>query len=85
LPLGTEVNCGPGNIVLDGVAGPLKRGTAPQLLVHVYCSQTAGQMKTLLGMEVELGLGHVVLDGDSVPPHKGHSSPPSFGSWPSDH
>jgi len=78
LPHGTEVNRGPGNIVLDGVAGPLKRGTAPQLLVHVYCSQTAGQMKTVLGMEVDLGPGHVVLDGDSVPPRKGHSSPPLF-------
>jgi len=31
MPLGTEVNLGPGNIVLDGVAAPPppKRGTAP--------------------------------------------------------
>jgi len=32
MPLGTEVNLGPGDVVLDGVAGsqlPLKRGTAP--------------------------------------------------------
>jgi len=24
MPLGTEVNLGPGDVVLDGVAGPLK-------------------------------------------------------------
>ena len=29
LPLGTEVNLGPGDVVLDGVATPPKRGTAP--------------------------------------------------------
>ena len=30
MPLGTEVNLGPGDIVLDGVAAPPpKRGTAP--------------------------------------------------------
>jgi len=29
VPLGTEVNLGPGDVVLDGVAAPPKRGTAP--------------------------------------------------------
>jgi len=29
MPLGTEVNLGPGDVVLDGVAAPPKRGTAP--------------------------------------------------------
>ena len=29
MPLGTEVNLGPGEVVLDGVAAPPKRGTAP--------------------------------------------------------
>ena len=28
-PLGTEVNLGPGDVVLDGLAAPLKSGTAP--------------------------------------------------------
>ena len=28
MPLGTEVNLGPGDVVLDGVAAPPKRGTA---------------------------------------------------------
>ena len=29
MPLGTEVNLGSGDVVLDGVAAPPKRGTAP--------------------------------------------------------
>jgi len=29
MPLGTEVNLGTGDVVLDGVAAPPKRGTAP--------------------------------------------------------
>jgi len=29
MPLGTEVNLGPGDVVLDGVADPPKKGTAP--------------------------------------------------------
>jgi len=40
----------PRDVVLDGVAAPPKRGTAPQFSVHAYCGQTAGWMKTpLLG------------------------------------
>ena len=35
MPLGMEVNLGPGDVVLDGVAAPPKRGTAPQFQVHV--------------------------------------------------
>jgi len=45
MPLGTEVDLGPGNVVLDGVAAPPKRGTAPQFSVHVYYGETAGWMK----------------------------------------
>jgi len=74
MPLGTEVNLGPGDVVLDGVAVPPKRGTAaPKFSVHVYCGQTAGWMKTPLSTELDLGPGHVVLEGDPVPPQKGHS------------
>jgi len=29
MPLGTEVNVGPGDVVLNGVAALAKRGTAP--------------------------------------------------------
>jgi len=54
MPLGYEVNLGPGDVVLDGVAGPLK-GEHPQFSVHVYYAQTAGWMKTPLGTEVDLG------------------------------
>ena len=57
-----------------------------QFLVHVYCGQTAGRMKTPLGTEVDLGPGHTVLDGVPALPRMGHSSPPRiFGScllWP---
>jgi len=79
MPLGTEVNFGPGVIVLDGVAAPPKRGT-PQFSVHVYCGQTAGWMKTPLGTEVDLGSGHIVLDGDPAPPVKGAQQPPLFSA-----
>ena len=39
MPLGTEVNRSPRNVVLDAVAAPppQKKGTAPEFLVHVYC------------------------------------------------
>jgi len=50
MPLGAEVNLGSRDIVLDGVAAPPRRGTV--FLLRVYCSQTAGWMKTPLGTEV---------------------------------
>jgi len=52
MPLGADVNVGPGDVVLDGVAAPPEIGTDPQFSVHVYCGQTAGWMKTPLGTEV---------------------------------
>jgi len=52
MPLGMEVNVGSGDVVLDGVAAPPKRGSTPQFSVHVYCGQTVGWMKTPLGTEV---------------------------------
>ena len=78
MALGMEVNLGPGDVVLDEVAAPPKRGTASQFSVRVCCGQTARWMKTPLGTEVALGPGHIVLDGDPALPRKGHSSPPSF-------
>ena len=37
-PLGTEVDVGPGHIVLDGVPALQEMGTAaPVFLSHVYC------------------------------------------------
>jgi len=79
MPFGTEVNLGPGNVVLDGVTAPPKRGTVPQFLVHVCCDQMAEWMKTPLGKEVDLVPGHIVLDG--VPAvHKRGTPAPSFRS-----
>jgi len=76
MPLGTEVDLGPGNVVLDAVSAPPTRCTVPQFSVNVYCGQTARWMKTPPGTEVDLRPGHIVLDGDPAPsPLKGHSSP----------
>jgi len=38
-PLGTEVDLGPGHIVLDGVAAPVNGAEQPHPLfsAHVYC------------------------------------------------
>ena len=45
----------PGDVVLDGIAAPPKRGTAPSFRpIYVYCGQTTGWMKTSLSTEVEL-------------------------------
>jgi len=41
MPLGMEVDLGPGDIVLGGDPVPPK-GHSPQFLAHVYCSQMAG-------------------------------------------
>jgi len=68
VPLGcTEVNLGPGDVVLDVSQLPPKGGTVPQFSVHVYCGQTAGWMKTPLGTEVDLGSCHIVRRGPSSP------------------
>ena len=60
MPLGTEVNLGPGDAVLDGDPA----GQSPLISAHVYCGQTAGWIKITLGVEVILDPGHIVLDGD---------------------
>ena len=71
MPLGTEINLGPGDVVLDGVAAPAKRGTGPQFSVHVYCCQ---RVKMPLGTEADIGPGHIVRQGSSSP-RKEHSAP----------
>jgi len=78
MPLGTDVNRGPGDVLLDGVATPPKRGTAASFRsMSIVAKPMDGRMNTPLGTEVDLGLGHIVLDGDPAPPslRKGHSSP----------
>ena len=49
-----------------------KGGTAPQLLAHVCCDQTAGWIRMPLGTEVGLGSGDIVLDGGPSCPKKVH-------------
>jgi len=71
MPLGMEVGLRPGDIVLDWDSAPPKKvGTAPPILAHVYCGQTAGWIRMPLGMEVGLSPGHIVLGGDPAPPPK---------------
>jgi len=41
--LGTEVNVGPGDVVLDGVAAPPKRGTAPSFrFMYIVAKRLGG-------------------------------------------
>jgi len=78
-PLGTEVNLGRGDVVLDGVAAaPFKSSIVPPFSAHVYCCQTAGWMQTPLGTEVDLCPGHIVLDEDPAPRQRGTAAP-SYG------
>jgi len=60
MPLGTEVNLRPGNVVLHGVAAPPEKAHSPQFSAHVYCRQTTGWMMTPLRTDVDLGPGHTV-------------------------
>jgi len=55
MPLGTEVNVGSGDVVLDGAAG-----AHPQFSVDVYYGQTAVWMKTPLCTEVDLSNRHCI-------------------------
>ena len=84
MPLRTEVNLGPGDVVRWGRSSP-KMGHSPQFSVHIYCGQTAGWTKTPLGTEVDFWpRAHCVRRGPSSAT-KGHSSPPLFGPcllWP---
>jgi len=80
MPLGTEVNVGPGDVVLDGVAAPPKSGTAPSFRFMSIVANWLGwmKMKTPLGTEVDLGPGHIVLDGVPALRERGTAAPPSF-------
>jgi len=84
MPLGSEVNIGPGDVELDGVAAAPKRGS-PQFSLPDYCGQTAPWMKTPLGTEVGFGLGHL-LEGNAAPHERATAAlPPFFGPcllWP---
>ena len=45
MPLGMELDLGPGDFVLDGDPGG---GAPPQLWAHVHCGQTTGWIKIAL-------------------------------------
>ena len=81
MPLGMEINLGPGDIVLHGNPAPLPKKGAEhplQFLAHVYCGQMAVCIRIPLGMEVGLGPGNFVLDGVAAPPKWGTT--PTFRS-----
>ena len=79
MPLGTEVDLGPGHIVLDeDPAPPPGNGhSGLPLLAQVCCGQTAGWIKMPLDREADVGPGDIVLHRDPAPP-KGHS--PQFSA-----
>jgi len=84
MPLGTEVNVGPGDVVLNGVAAPLKAAQPPVsgsclLWLNGWMDEDA------LCTEVDLDPGHIVLDGVQALREKGTAAAPFFGpclSWP---
>jgi len=70
MPLGVEVDLGPGDMVLDGdSASPSNGGAVPPILGHVYCGQTAEWIR--------MPRSHCVREEPS-PPRKGHT--PNFRS-----
>ena len=74
MKLGTQVDLGLSQTVLDGDPAPLpeKGDRAPQFSAHVYCGQTAGCIRISFATEVGLGPGDIVRWGRSSP-RKGHS------------
>ena len=82
MPLGTEIDLDPGDIVLRGDSAPLpkKAGQSPQFSAHFYCGQTAGWIMMPLGTEVGLGPGDFVFHGDPALPTKKAQPPPNV--WP---
>jgi len=81
MPLGTEINVGPGDVVLDGVAAPSKGGTTPSFRpMSVVAKRLDGSMP--LGRKVGLGQGDIVLHGD---PDPSKGTAPNFrpmSMWP---
>ena len=73
MPLGVEVDLGPGHIMLDGdPARPPPKGHSPPTFAHICCGQMAGWIK----MSPSLDPSNIVLDGDPAPlPKKGGRAP----------
>ena len=79
MPLGTEVNVGTGNVVLDarrGRSSPLKGAQPSSFRFMSIVAKTAEWMKTPLGTEGDLGPGHIVLDGVPALREKGTAASP---------
>ena len=76
-PLVTEIDVGPGHIVLNGDPALRERGTAasPLFSTHVYCGQKTAWIKMPLGTEVGLGSGDIVVDPAQSPPERGTAAP----------
>ena len=73
MPLGTEVNLGLGDVVLDGVAAPPKRCTTPSFrFMSIVANGWMDEDATWYG-SIDLSPGHIVLDEDQQ-----HNSPASF-------
>jgi len=81
MPLGREVDLGPGDTVLHrDPASPKEAQPLPQFSAHVCCGKKAGWIKMLLGTEVDLGPCDIVLDEAQLP-----QQPPRLGPcllWP---
>ena len=71
MPLGREVDLGPGDIVLDGDPAPaLKKGAQPPpnfRLMSVVTKRLGGSKCHLVRRYIGLGPGHIVLDGGLGP------------------
>ena len=78
MPLGMEVNLGPGDLVLDWTTLPCpKEGGTPKFSAHI-CGQTAGWIKMALGTEIGLDPSDIVFDGDPAPPPQKGGIAPNF-------
>ena len=82
MPLGTEVDLGPGDVVLDMNPSPPKTGgqqPLPHFSAHILWSNGCYMDVCCVwyGMEVGLGTGDIVLDGNptSPTPIKGVNNP----------
>jgi len=78
MPLGTKVNLGPGDVVLDGLAAPLKSGTAPSFRFTSIVAN--GWMDEDATWYVSRPRPRFVLDGVPALRERGTAAPPLFGS-----
>ena len=92
MPLGREVDLGPGDTVLDGDPAPLPKNwnSSPHFTAHVYCgphAEKVWRIKKPRGMKVGLGQGqgHIRWGPSSSTKKWWGHDPPIFGPcllWP---